>query len=440
MSFPMQVLVLVLLLLNLAVCLFLLIRSFSSAGESDRKVRWELLEKNQQRIEQGLKEEMVKIRNELHSGARANREELQYSLRNFGQTLTEQVMQLAGLQKSQLEIFTKQLQTLTGTNEEKLEKMRETVESKLRQLQEENSRKLEEMRVTVDEKLHRTLEKRLGDSFKLVSERLELVHKGLGEMQMLAAGVGDLKKVLANVKVRGTLGEIQLGSILEQLLSPEQYAANVVTQKGGKERVEYAVKLPGPADDRHVWLPLDAKFPLEDYQRLLDAYDQANTSAIEGAAKQLEARIKSCARDISRKYLSPPETTDFGIMFLPVEGLFAEVLRRQGLFEILQRDFKVVVTGPTTLAALLNSLQMGFRTLTIQKRSGEVWSLLGAVKTDFGKLGEILEKTHRKIMEAGRNIESATRKTGAIQRKLKDVRELPDSSADSAEKLLDIAE
>lgn len=437
MSLPMQVFITVLLFLNLAVCLFLIYRSFTSDGKRVQKARWELLDKNQQRMEQGFREELASIRHELYSGARANREELQHSLHSFGQTLSEQVVQIAGLQKSQLEIFAKQLYDLTVTNEEKLEKMRETVENRLRQLQEENSKKLEEMRLTVDEKLHMTLEKRLGDSFRLVSERLELVHQGLGEMQMLAAGVGDLKKVLTNVKVRGTLGEIQLGSILEQLLSPEQYAANVVTQKGGKERVEYAVKLPGPSDDQHVWVPLDAKFPLEDYQRLLEAYDRADPSAIEVAAKQLEVRIKASARDISRKYLSPPETTDFAIMFLPVEGLFAEVLRRQGLFETLQRDFRVVVTGPTTLAALLNSLQMGFRTLTIQKRSGEVWNLLGAVKTDFRKLGEILEKTHRKIMEAGRNIESAARKTGVIQRRLKGVQELPDSTSG---KHLDIIE
>jgi len=436
MSFPMQVFLLVLLLLNLAVCLFLITRSYSSSGDREQKARWEVLDKNWQRMEHGFREELAKIREELHSGARSNREELQSSLKDFRQTLSGQVMQIAALQKNQLEIFAGQLQKLTITNEEKLEKMRETVEGKLARLQEENSRKLEEMRVTVDEKLHMTLEKRLGESFKLVSDRLELVHKGLGEMQMLAAGVGDLKKVLTNVKIRGTLGEIQLGSILEQLLSPEQYSTNVAVKKGG-ERVEYAVKLPGPSEGRHVWLPLDAKFPLEDYQRLLEAYDRAESSAMEAAAKQLEVRIKACARDISQKYLSPPETTDFGIMFLPVEGLFAEVLRRQGLFETLQRDFRVVVTGPTTLAALLNSLQMGFKTLAIQKRSGEVWSLLGAVKTDFGKLGEILEKTHRKIMEAGRNIENATRKTGVIQRKLQDVQELPGSDAG---KLLDIVE
>lgn len=437
MSFPMQVFILVLLLLNLAVCLFLIIRSYNSAGDREQKVRWEVLEGSWQRMEQGFREELAKIREELHSGARSNREELQYSLKDFGQTLSGQVMQIAALQKNQLEIFAGQLQKLTVTNEEKLEKMRETVEDKLARLQEENSRKLEEMRATVDEKLHLTLEKRLGESFKLVSDRLELVHKGLGEMQMLAAGVGDLKKVLTNVKIRGTLGEIQLGSILEQLLSPEQYSTNVATKKGGKERVEYAVKLPGPSEDQHVWLPLDAKFPLEDYQRLLEAYDRADSAAIEAAAKQLEVRIKACARDISQKYLFPPETTDFGLMFLPVEGLFAEVLRRQGLFETLQRDFRVIVTGPTTLAALLNSLQMGFKTLAIQKRSGEVWSLLGAVKTDFGKLGEILEKTHRKILEAGRDIENATRKTGVIQRKLKDVQELPGSTE---AKLLDIIE
>jgi len=436
-----QVLILVLLLLNILVSLYLLLKSSGSNRREDQekgeeKVRWELLEKGQQRLEQSFSEKLLrleqsfseklsKIHAELYTVSGENRKELQQSFHSFGTSFSEQMVQISGMQKGQLELFANQLQALTAANDKRLEKMRETLEDKLKQLQEENSRKLEEMRVTVDEKLHQSLEKRLGDSFRLVSERLELVHKGLGEMQVLAAGVGDLKKVLSNVKVRGILGEIQLGSILEQLLSPGQYAANVATRKGGSERVEFALKLPGPEDGQHVWLPLDAKFPLEDYQRLLDAYEQASPAAVEAAAKQLESRIRASAKDISQKYLSPPETTDFAIMFLPVEGLFAEVLRRQGLFEALQRDFKVVITGPTTLAALLNSLQMGFKTLAIQKRSGEVWTLLGSVKTDFSNLGEILEKSYRKIMEVGKNIENATRKTGAIEKKLRDVQELP---------------
>lgn len=349
-----------------------------------------------------------------------NREEMGSSLRNFG-----------NLVLGRMDSFGKQLNYLTEQNEQKLDKMRETIELKLNILREDNNKKLEKMRETVDEKLHATLEQRLGESFKQVSERLEQVHKSLGEMQTLAHGVGDLKKVLSNVKNRGTLGEIQLENILEQMLTNEQYEKNVATKKGSGERVEFALKLPGRSGEEGtcVWLPIDSKFPLEDYQRLQDAYEQANPNMAEETARQLEIRIKTCAKDIREKYLDPPQTTDFGIMFLPIEGLYAEVLRRPGLFEALQRDFRVIVAGPTILAALLSSLQLGFKTLAIEKRSSEVWHLLGAVKTEFGKFGIILDKTQKKLQEASNTIEDASRRTRSIARKLRSVEQLPAGEA-----------
>jgi DNA recombination protein RmuC len=308
--------------------------------------------------------------------------------------------------------------------------LRETVERRLQALQDDNGKKLEQMRQTVDEKLNATLEKRLTESFRLVSERLEAVHKGLGEMQALASGVGDLKRVLTNVKTRGTMGEVVLGGLLEQMLSPEQYEKNVATRKGSLDRVEYAIKLPGH-DDGHVWLPLDAKFPQEDYQRLLDARDAADAAGAEAALRQLIARIKLEAKTIRDKYIDPPNTVDFAIMFVPVEGLYAEILQTPGLHESLQREYRVSVTGPTTLCAYLNSLQLGFRTLAIQKRSSEVWELLGVVKTHFGKFGDLLEKTRKKLTEAGNSIEDASRKSRYIEKRLSRVQELPvDRSAD----------
>lgn len=340
-------------------------------------------------------------------------------------SLLSQLMEISNLQQNQLDNYAKQIMMLTQSNESRLEKMRETVEVSISRLQEDNSKKLDQMRATVDEKLHATLEQRLGESFKLVSDRLEMVHKGLGEMQTLASGVGDLKKVLSNVKTRGTWGEIQLGNILEQVLSPEQYDKNVAVKKNSSERVEFAVKLPGRNnDDDCVWLPIDAKFPQEDYQRLLEALEQANPQAADEAGKALELRIKSCAKDIRDKYIDPPNSTDFAILFLPIESLYAEVLRRPGLCEALQMQYRVVVAGPSTLIALLNSLQMGFRTLAIERRSSEVWGLLGAVKTEFAKFTDILDKTQKKLQEAGNTIESAARKSRNIQRKLKNVQEL----------------
>lgn len=367
--------------------------------------------------------------------ARLLREEVSGSLKVLGDSLAERLTQAADVQKDRLELFSAQLEKLTRSNEDKLDKMRETVEERLIMLQNDNNKKIEQMRATVDEKLHATLERRLGDSFKIVSERLELVHKGLGEMQSLAAGVGDLKKVLTNVKTRGIWGEIHLASILEQIMTREQYASNVATKRGSGERVEFAVKLPGGGGSENpVWLPIDAKFPQEDYQRLIDAQEKADPALAEQAARQLEARVKSEAKNIKDKYLDPPNTTDFGIMFLPTESLFAEVLRRPGLCDTLLREYRVIVTGPTTLSALLNSLQVGFRTLAIEKRSSEVWALLGAVKTEFEKFGDILEKTQKKLQEASNTIETAARKSRNIEKKLKGVQQMP--SLEPAEEVI----
>lgn len=305
-------------------------------------------------------------------------------------------------------------------NEQKLENIRLTMEKKIGDLTTDNNRQLEQMRMTVDEKLQETLNTRISESFKVVSERLEQVYKGLGEMQNLAAGVGDLKKVLSNVKTRGILGEVQLGAILEQILSPEQYEENVRTRSAGAERVEYAVKLPGD-EDGTVWLPIDAKFPGDAYGKLIDAYETGNPAAVEEAAKNLERMIKSEAKDIHDKYIEPPYTTDFGIMFLPFEGLYAEVVRR-GLLETLQREYKVNIAGPTTMAALLNSLQMGFKTLAIQKHSGEVWNVLGAVKTEFDKFGTVLEATQNRLNQANSELDKLIgTRTRSIQRKLRGV-------------------
>ena len=336
-----------------------------------------------------------------------NREELSNSLKNSNEMLLG----------------------LTKINEEKLTGIRDTVEQRLRSLQDDNAQKLDKMRETVDEKLHSTLEKRLGESFKLVSDRLESVQKGLGEMQELASGVGDLKNVLTNVKTRGTLGEIQLGTLLEEVLAPGQYETNVQTNKNSSDSVEFAVKLPGK-NESPVWLPIDAKFPREDYERLLAAQDAADAKLVETSARALEARIKDEAKKINRKYIDPPNTTDFAILFLATEGLYAEAIRRPGLFELLQREHRVMLAGPTTILALLNSLQMGFRTLAIEKRASEVWSLLGAVKSEFGKFGGILSTTQKQLKTITNTIESAERKTRTIERRLKDVEALPEKEAE----------
>jgi DNA recombination protein RmuC len=392
-----------------------------------------------ERTEHLLRDELSRAREEAANNARIAREETNATLKSNADSLLLRMSEIATLQKQQLDLVTQQLAALTQNNDVKLDRMRETIESRLTLMQEDNSKKLERMRETVDEKLHATLEQRLSESFRSVSERLEQVHKGLGEMQTLASGVGDLKKVLTNIKTRGTWGEIQLGTLLDQVMTPEQYARNVVTKQGTNDRVEYAIRLPGRDgdSDRPVWLPIDAKFPQEDYQKLVEAQEQANPAMVDEAGRLLELRIKGEARSIREKYLDPPNTTDFGIMFLPIEGLYAEVIRRAGLCETLQREFRVVVTGPTTLFALLNSLQLGFRTLVIEKRSSEVWRLLGAIKTEFGRFGEVLERTQKKLQEASTTIETASTRSRAIERKLKSVQELP---AQDAERMIGPAE
>jgi len=374
----------------------------------------EALKDNRQELSAGLDQLSLKLDRKLESisenlnaNAKENREALKLSLKEFSDTFTTNVKDFNDLQRQKfLEMATKQ-DDLVKATETKLEKMRETV----------------------DEKLHKTLEERLGQSFKLVSDRLEAVQKGLGEMQSLANGVGDLKKVLSNVKTRGVLGEIQLGNILEQIMAPEQYEANVKTKSGSNDHVEFAIKLPGKDDNgKEVYLPIDAKFPQEDYVRLQTAYDEGDLVAIETSNKALVQSIKRFAKDIRDKYIDPPNTTDFGIMFLPLEGLFAEVVRQPEVVALLQREYKIIVTGPTTLAAMLNSLQMGFKTLAIQRRSSEVWQILGAVKKEFGKFGGVLEKAQKKINEANQEIDTLVgTRTRMMLSKLNKVEELPSS-------------
>jgi DNA recombination protein RmuC len=391
--------------------------------------RWRDIQGGLDRFERELRQELAQGRQEAANAARGDREEQSLSLSRLAQTLAAQLAQLGKLQAQQLESFAQQLSRLTNSNEQRFESLRLALEARLAAMQSDNALKLEEMRRTVDEKLHATLEQRLGESFKLVSDRLEQVHRGLGEMQTLATGVGDLKRVLTNVKTRGTWGEVQLEALLDQLLTAEQYGKNVATRPDSPDRVEFAIRLPGLAtgedEQRPVWLPIDAKFPLEDYQRLLDAQEHADPAALETAIKALEVRLRDEARKIRDKYVEPPYTTDFAILYLPTEGLYAEALRRPGLVDSLQRDLRICIAGPTTLAALLNSLQMGFRTLAIERRSSEVWAVLGAVKTEFGKFGEALEVTRRKLEQASRSIESAGVRTRQIERKLKGVEALP---------------
>lgn len=379
-----------------------------------------------EKINSNVDNKLKNLQEQLIQNSKESRDELSKSLKSFEEQSSNDTKDLNLGIKEKFDEQLKEQKELNGTIELKLDRIRTTVEEKLKSLQEDNSKKLDEMRATVDEKLQTTLEKRLGESFKLVSDRLEQVHKGLGEMQSLANGVGDLKKVLSNVKTRGVLGEYQLENILDQILTPDQYAKNVKTKSNSDSIVEFAVKLPGREDkDKVVWLPLDSKFPTEDYQALMNAYEIGDLAVIEEKSKALAARIKSSAKDIKEKYIDPPNTTDFAILFLPFEGLYAEVLRNVGLFEILQREYKVIITGPTTLAALLNSLQMGFRTLAIEKRTSEVWEILGAVKTEFGNFGEVLKKTQKKLQEASNVIDQAGKRSRAIERKLRDVQELP---------------
>jgi len=423
----------ILLVLTALVLLIILIRRKPEDGIAKLHDIIIDLASKQERLENIVKDEITLNRQETASSARQARQELGNTLKLSGDSIRQGLLENIRMQKDQLDSFSKQLVAMARLNEEKIEAMRQTMATQLRTLQEDNTRKLEQMRATVDEKLHNTLEKRLGESFKQVSDRLVQVYKGLGEMRTLAAGVGDLKKVLTNVKTRGTWGEIRLSHILEQILTPDQYEVNVATKRNSNDRVEFAIKLPGQAAEinKAVWLPIDSKFPQEDYQRLMDAQEAADKELADKSIRHLEMRIKAEAKYIKEKYLDPPHTTDFGIMFLPVEGLYAEVLRRPGLCDDLQREHRIVVAGPTTLAALLNSLQMGFRTLAIEKRSSEVWELLGVVKNEFGKFGDVLAKTKKKLAEASNTIDQAGVRTRAIERKLRDVQGIPQT--DTAE-------
>ena len=360
----------------------------------------------------------TEVANQLGTSATALREQL---ADNGQQTRT----QLGLIQDS----VAQRLATLEQAGREHAEQLRQALNERLAAIQQDNATRLEEMRRTVDEKLQATLEQRLGESFRLVSERLEEVHRGLGDMRNLATGVGDLKRVLTNVRTRGTWGEVQLEALMGQILVPAQYERNVATRPGSSERVEFAVRLPGPERDRPVWLPIDAKFPMEDYQRLLEAHERGDAVQVDASAQALEVRIRTEARTIREKYVAPPHTTDFAVLYLPTEGLYAEVLRRPGLAEALQQDLRIVLCGPTNLAALLNSLQMGFRTLAIEQRSAEVWTMLGAVKTEFGRFGEVVEATRRKLDQAARQFDKVDVRTRAIQRSLRGVEALPGPEA-----------
>ncbi len=382
------------------------------------------LEERLDRLERAMREESRTGREETAGAGERLADRVGRSLHDFGETHRAQMTQLFEIQRRQHTDFATRLTQLGEAQARSGEALRGKVEEQLTGLRRENEAKLEVMRATVDEKLQGTLEKRLGESFKQVSERLEAVHQGLGEMQTLASGVGDLKRVLTNVKTRGGWGEIQLGTLLDQILVPSQYAANALTGEG-RERVEFAIRLPGRDEGAEVLLPIDAKFPVEDFERLQAAAEAADQTALAEAGRALEARIRQCARDISTKYINPPVTTDFAILFLPTEGLYAEVIRRTGLCDELQRAHRVTIAGPTTLTALLNSLQMGFRTLAIQQRSSEVWQVLGAVKTEFGRFGPVLEKVKKKLQEASNSIEEVGRRERAIQRRIRDVEALP---------------
>ena len=385
------------------------------------------------------------LRREISDNARSSRQELASVFATFQQTLVQQSFEATRSQNTQIDAFSQQLgllqktlsdtlsmqlQSLSESNARRMGEVRETLEKQLAQLQQSNADKLDEMRRTVDEKLQNTLETRLGQSFKQVADRLEQVHKGLGEMQTLAQGVGDLKHLLTNVKTRGIFGEAQLAALLEQVFTVEQYAAQVVTRRGGKNPVDFAIKLPGRSDSGEpLWLPIDAKFPNEDYERLLDAQQRADGPGAEVAGKALELRIRLEAKSISEKYIEPPYTTDFAILFLPTEGLYAEVLRRPGLMENLQREYRITLAGPTTLLAMLNSLQMGFRTLALEKRSSEVWQVLGAVKTEFGKFGDVLAKVKSQTETVLNTLSSAEQRSRVMGKALRNIEALPEADA-----------
>jgi DNA recombination protein RmuC len=401
-------------------------REAARRDAADLRMVLEVLKSQGTDLERDLRQDLAIARGEQASGATTLRSEVADRLARFTQETRAQLTDAASAQLEHAKVADARIAQLTKVSEAKLEAVRASVEQRLDLLRSENARKLDEMRATVDEKLQATLETRLGASFKLVSDRLEQVHKGLGEMQSLATGVGDLKRVLTNVKSRGTWGEVQLGALLADLLRPEQYAQNIATRPGSDKRVEYALRLPGREDDgAPCWLPIDCKFPLEDWQRLQEAVERADAAAVEACRKALEQFFRVQAKAIHDKYVEPPHTTDFAILFVPTEGLFAEAVSRPGLADALQRDYRVSLAGPTTLAAMLNSLQMGFRTLAIEQRSTEAWRVLGAVKTEFGKFGEILTATQKKLQEASSTLDKAQSKSSTIVRRLRGVEALP---------------
>jgi len=434
-------------LLNLALLCWLLVRR-APPDEQAQAQRQQLslqLQELSRQTENRLGVLESELRREVGDNARAGRQEVLQTLATFQEAVNRQAAEATRTQNAQIDAFaqqllqlrgtlsdtlTRQLQDLSEANARRLSEVRATLEAQLGLLQQSNAAKLDEMRATVDEKLHATLEQRLGESFKQVAERLEQVHKGLGEMQNLAQGVGDLKHLLTNVKTRGMFGEAQLGALLEQVFAPEQYATQVATRPGSRNVVDFAIRLPGRGDDgAPCWLPIDAKFPNEDYERLLEAQQRADAEGVELAARGLEQRIRLEAKSMADKYLEPPHTTDFAILFLPTEGLYAEVLRRPGLMEALQRDHRVTLAGPTTLMAMLNSLQMGFRTLALEKRSSEVWQVLGAVKTEFGKFGDVLAKVKNQTQTVLNTLDAAEVRSRAMGRALKGVEALPQDRA-----------
>ena len=467
-----DIIILLLLAVVLVLQILLLLRNRNASDASSPLLQLqEALQRHQQETGERIERE---LRNQVQASAQSTRQELGGNFVQFQQALAAQLTSVATIQNNQIDSFAQQLaklneanaqqlesmrqaiasqaqtgreeqagalkrfgdtlnqslSTLTESNAQRMAEVRSTLEAKIRDLQTDNGARLEEMRRTVDEKLHATLEQRLGESFKLVSDRLEKVHQGLGEMQQLAIGVGDLKRVLTNVKTRGTWGEVQLEMLLEQVLTPDQYAKNVETVPASGERVEFAIKLPGQEEgERPVWMPIDAKFPKEQYERLAEAAESADADGVAAAGRELERAVRLEAKTIAEKYLSPPLTTDFAILFLPTEGLYAEVVRRPGLADELQRTCRVSIAGPSTLSALLNSLQMGFRTLALEKRSSEVWQVLGAVKTEFGKFGDVLAATKNTLERAAKNIEQAETRTRQMTRKLKSVEALPSETA-----------
>ncbi|MBP9957628.1 MAG: DNA recombination protein RmuC [Synergistaceae bacterium] len=410
-------------IMGLFIMLGRLSENTAAMGQATRELlnRFQSVEVRLDQSEKILNDGLRTLRDEIRDSSREGREESARSVNRFGEGII-----------SQHQLLVDQLGQLMRLNDGRMVSIQQTVEDRLRDLQTGNEERLEKMRALVDEKLHATLEKRLGEAFASVSERLEKVHQGLGEMKALTADMGDLKKVLTNVKARGTWGEIQLGALLDQILTPEQYGKNVATRPGKSERVEFAIRLPGVQEGTPVWMPIDSKFPQEDYLRIIAASEAADAEALAESTKALERRVVAEAKSIHEKYIEPPHTTDFAILYLPVEGLYAEVLRMNGLCERLTREYRVVIAGPTTIAALLNSLQMGFRTLAIEKRSSEVWVLLGQVKTEFGKFGDVLEKARIKIEQVGKELGNAQVRTRSIERRLRQVQELPGGMEEDA--------